>query len=239
MIRIEQSKKIRGLLTGGFLLLAALFVHVRILPLAGLAALFSIAFWWLSDERYEIRYAEDRYFVRHRRRFRERIWHAVVPAHPAPFVSEFIAGWGRRSGYAVVFSSDAGPLRFNFFADRRRVERWLSQVTADAARGDDCTARLPLAVRSSPWELPLDRPRSKLESAFRPAPAGADIAVMSEIDRECHGDNCCSYLGFDPPPDAHDRRSVRRRTCRRGTSTRPFKSGGMRILVGILGCGTR
>lgn len=136
MIRIEQSKKIRGLLTGAFLLLAALFIHARILPLAGLAALFSIALWWLSDESYEIRYVEDRYIIRHRRRFRERIWQAVVPSHPTPFVSEFVAGSGRRNyGYTVVFSSDTGPFRFNFFADRRRVERWLSQVTADAARG--------------------------------------------------------------------------------------------------------
>lgn len=136
MIRIEQSKKIRGLLTGAFFLLAALFIHARILPLAGLAVLFSVTFWWLSDESYEIRYVEDRYLIRHRRRFRERIWQAVVPSHPEPFVSEFVAGWGRRSGYTVVFSSDTAPLHFNFFVDRRRVERWLSQVTADAARGE-------------------------------------------------------------------------------------------------------
>ncbi len=136
MIRVEQSKKVRGLIVGVFLLLAALFIHARILPLAGLAVLFSVAFWWLSDESYEIRYVEDRYLIRHRRRFRERIWQAVVPSHPAPFVSEFVAEWGRRSGYTVLFSADTGPLRFNFFADRRRVERWLSQVTADAARGE-------------------------------------------------------------------------------------------------------
>ena len=136
MIRTEPSKNLRRAFVGGFLLLAALLAHEHLVLLAGLAGLLSLVFWWLTDECYEIRYVEDRYVIRHRRRFRKRIWEAELPPEPVPLVSEFVAGFGRRGhAFTVVFSSDAGPLRFNFFADRRRVEQWLSHVTADAARG--------------------------------------------------------------------------------------------------------